>query len=129
MWPPSRRKEFRTLRTVREIGLRAGGWALGHRASGPVDEVRAIAAEASGARPGDTRRLLKASRRRRATWMVAGEYRHLGERLQLKARLVDSATGEVAARAAADGAAGELFALQDAIGRELTGALVSLASA
>ena len=80
--------------------------------------------------PGHTQRaLIEASRQRRATWLVAGEYRRLGERLQVTARLIHTATGEVTARAAADGAAGELFALQDAIGRQLTGALVSLGRA
>ena len=76
------------------------------------------------------RRLREVSRRRGAAWLVTGGYQRLGERMRITARLVDTGTGAVAAGIKADGGASEIFALQDRIGAELTGALVaSLANA
>ena len=91
--------------------------------------VRAIGA---GSPPGtaDGRRALReAGRRRGADWLVTGGYQRLGEQVRITARLVDTGTGAVAAGVKADGAARELFALQDRIGAELAHALVSLAGA
>ena len=76
------------------------------------------------------RRLREVSRRRGAAWLVTGGYQRFGGRMRITARLVDTGTGAVMAGAKADGDAGEIFALQDRIGAELTGALAaSLANA
>ena len=50
-----------------------------------------------------------------------GAYQRLGDRVRITARLVDTATGTVAAGARADGAGDEIFTLQDRIGAELAG--------
>ena len=50
-----------------------------------------------------------------ARWIVTGGYQRLGERLRITARLVDVTTGAVRRAVRADGATGELFALQDRI--------------
>ena len=71
------------------------------------------------------RRLREVSRRRGAAWLVTGGYQRFGGRMRITARLVDTATGAVAAGVKADGDASEIFALQDRIGEELTGALVA----
>ena len=84
----------------------------------------------SSAAGGAERRLREVSRRRGAAWLVTGGYQRFGGRMRITARLVDTGTGAVAAGAKADGDAGEIFALQDRIGAELTGALAaSLANA
>ena len=91
--------------------------------------VRAIGA---GSPPGtaDGRRALReAGRRQGADWLVTGGYQRLGAQVRITARLVDTGTGAVAAGVKADGAAREIFALQDRIGEELAHALVSLAGA
>ena len=66
-------------------------------------------------------------RRPDADWLVTGGYQRLGERVRVTARIVDAETGTVLAGARADGAAGDVFALQDRIGADLTRALAPLA--
>ena len=65
----------------------------------------------------------EASRRLGAAWLVTGGYQRLGDRLRITARLVDTATGAVAASVKADGVSGEIFELQDRIAAELGAAL------
>ena len=93
--------------------------------------VRAFAPEmqAPGTVVGNERALREASRQRGAALLVTGGYQRLGDRVRITARLVDTETGTLVAGAKADGTAEEIFALQDRIGEELAGALVSLAGA
>ena len=91
---------------------------------------RAEAAAPAGGSPpaaGGPRARREISRRRDADWLVTGGYQRLGEQVRVTARLVDAATGTVLAGAKADGAAGDVFALQDRIGADLTRALAPLA--
>ena len=85
------------------------------------------AGTASFAAGGAERRLRAVSRRRGAAWLVTGGYQRFGERMRITARLVDTGTGAVAAGVKADGAASEIFALQDRISAELADALVASA--
>ena len=70
-------------------------------------------------------RLIRAGRQRGAAWLVLGSYQRLADRIRITARLLDTGTGTLAAGFKADGAAGEIFALQDRIGRQLADALAS----
>ena len=70
----------------------------------------------------------EASRRLGAAWLVAGGYQRIGDRLRVTARLVDTATGAAAAGVRVDGAAGDLFALQDRLAAELGAAFEARAS-
>ena len=91
-------------------------------------EARALGAGMHSSATGDAERLLReASRRRGAAWLVTGGYQRFGGLVRMTARLVDTETGAVAAGVKADGAAAEIFVLQDRIGEELATALVSLA--
>ena len=54
-----------------------------------------------------------------ARWTISGGYQRLGDRLRITARLVDAAAGAVVRTAIVDGAAAELFALQDRLAAEL----------
>ena len=93
--------------------------------------ARAFAPEmqAPGTVAGNERALREASRQRGAALLVTGGYQRLGDQVRITARLVDTETGTLVAGAKADGTAEEIFALQDRIGEELSGALVSLAGA
>ncbi len=92
--------------------------------------AEALGAGSASSAAGDTEgRLREVSRRRGAAWVVTGGYQRLGDRMRITARLVHTGTGAVVAGAKADGAAGEIFALQDRIGEELADALVSLTRA
>ncbi|MCY4121622.1 MAG: DUF5916 domain-containing protein, partial [Acidobacteria bacterium] len=92
--------------------------------------VRAFAPETQSAGTGgDERALREASRQRGAALLITGGYQRLGDQVRITARLVDTDTGTLVAGAKADGTADEIFALQDRIGEELSGALVSLAGA
>ena len=53
-------------------------------------------------------------------WVVAGGYQRVGDRLRITARLVDTASGGLAATARVDGALADIFDLQDRIAGELT---------
>ncbi len=66
-----------------------------------------------------------ASRRRGAAWLVTGGYQRLGDRMRITARVVDTATGAVAAGVKVDGAVGDLFTLQDRVADGLGPAIAS----
>ncbi len=70
----------------------------------------------------------EASRRLGAGWLVTGAYQRLGDRLRITARLVDAATGAVAAGARADGELSGIFALQDRIAADLGAVLLARVS-
>ena len=63
-----------------------------------------------------------------AAWLVDGEYRRRGDRLQIDARVVDTRSGAVAARSSVAGATAEIFNLQDRITADLAGVLASLST-
>ena len=63
-----------------------------------------------------------------AAWVVDGEYRRRGDWLQIDTRVVDTRSGAVAARSRVEGAAGELFELQDRITADLASALENLSA-
>ena len=58
-----------------------------------------------------------------ATWLIAGGYQRVGDRLRITARLVAVATGAVAHTLTVDGTVGELFILQDRVVDALSGEL------
>ena len=59
-----------------------------------------------------------------AAWVVDGEYRRWGDRLQqIDTRVVDTRSGAVAARSSVEGATAEIFDLQDRITADLAGVL------
>ena len=62
-------------------------------------------------------------------WLVTGEYRRRGGRLQIDARVVDTRTGAVAARSSVEGASADFFDMQDRITADLAGALGNLSTA
>ena len=53
------------------------------------------------------------------TWLVAGGYQRVGDRIRITARLVDVVSGSVIRTAKIDGAVSELFSLQDLIVSQL----------
>ncbi|MCY4027364.1 MAG: hypothetical protein OXH75_13770 [Acidobacteria bacterium] len=63
-----------------------------------------------------------------AAWLVTGDYRRQGDRLQIDARVVDTRSGAVAARSGVEGAAADFFDLQDRITADLAGALENLSA-
>ena len=88
-----------------------------------VDEMAAAASGRTGTSGGDAERAAReASLRLGAAWVVTGGYQRLGDRMRITARLVDTATGALAAGVKADGAVGDLFALQDRVVAELSAA-------
>ena len=98
-----------------------------------LDGVRVVAREvlrrevpgaAFDPRGGDAEREARAAGRRLgAAWLVTGGYQRLGDRMRITARLVDTATGAVAAGVKVDGAVRDLFALQDRVADGLGRAL------
>ena len=100
---------------------------VGGASLAPAPRALDAGTPSSGTRD-DERMLREVSRRRGAAWLVTGGYQRLGDRVRITARLVDTETGAVAAGAKADGAAEELFALQDRIAAEVADALVLLAN-
>ena len=100
-----------------------------------LDGVWVVAREALGGemagaafdpRNDDAERAARAaSRRLGAGWLVAGGYQRLGDRMRITARVVDTATGAVAAGVKVDGAVGDLFALQDRVADGLGPAIAS----
>ena len=93
---------------------------------GLAAEAEALGAGTASFAAGDMERgLREVSRRRGAAWLVTGGYQRFGGRMRITARLVDTATGAVAAGVKADGDVGEIFALQDRISADLAGALVA----
>ena len=88
-----------------------------------VDEMATAAADRARGGGGDPERAVReAGRRLGAAWVVTGGYQRLGDRMRITARLVDTATGALAAGVKADGAVGDLFALQDRVVDELSAA-------
>ena len=88
--------------------------------------AREMGGAAFGPGGGDAERVARvAGRRRGAGWLVTGGYQRLGDRVRITARLVDTATGAVAASVKVDGVVGDLFALQDEVTEGLGPALVS----
>ena len=63
-----------------------------------------------------------------AAWLIDGEYRRRGDRLQIDARVVDTRSGAVAARSRVEGAAAEIFDLQDRITADLADVLENLST-
>ena len=63
-----------------------------------------------------------------AAWLVTGEYRRRGGRLQMDARVVDTRTGAVAARSSVEGAAVDFFDMQDRITADVAAALGNLST-
>ena len=58
---------------------------------------------------------LRIWRERGATWLVAGSYQRVGDRLRIRARLVEVETGTVRHTVQVDGSIDELFVLQDQV--------------
>ena len=88
--------------------------------------AREMGGAAFGPGGGDAERVARvAGRRLGAGWLVTGGYQRLGDRMRITARLVDTATGAVAASVKVDGVVGDLFALQDEVTEGLGPALVS----
>ena len=87
------------------------------------DDAGALVTEASETEPATERAAVPARPQPGAVWLVTGEYRRLGHRLEVAAWLVDTTTGEVSASVARVGAAAALFALQDDIAKQLRSAL------
>ena len=70
----------------------------------------------------------EAGRRLGAAWLVEGAYQRLGDRMRITARLIETATGAVAAGTKADGDVSEVFSLQDRIANELGTVLLARTS-
>ena len=87
------------------------------------DDAGALVTEASETEPATERAAVPARPQPGAVWLVTGEYRRLGHRLEVAAWLVDTTTGEVSASVARVGAAAAIFALQDDIAKQLRSAL------
>ena len=72
-----------------------------------------------GASPGgdvpDDVAALQMCRERGATWLIAGGYQRVGDRLRITARLLEVATGDVVHTVRVDGTVDELFMLQDRV--------------
>ena len=58
-----------------------------------------------------------------AAWVIGGSYQRQNDRLRIAARVVETATGTVVRTTILDGAATELFALQDRLAADLRPAL------
>jgi TolB-like protein len=54
-----------------------------------------------------------------ATWLISGSYQHAGGIIRVTARVVEVATGSIVEAAKVDGAAADVFGLQDRVGQEL----------
>ena len=87
------------------------------------DDAGALVTEASETEPATERPAVPARPQPGAVWLVTGEYRRLGHRLEVAAWLVDTTTGAVAASVARVGDAADIFALQDRIAEQLRSAL------
>ena len=66
--------------------------------------------------------LVETGRAAGARWVVGGGYQRVGDRLRITARVVEVGTGTVAAATVVDGAAADLFALQDRVAADLAAA-------
>ena len=110
--------EFERLATLRVI--RRGALDAELRATG-IDLPAAGGDESA-------RAALEAGRRLGAAWLVEGAYQRLGDRMRITARLIETATGAVAAGSKADGDLSDVFSLQDRIANELGTVLLARAS-
>ncbi len=72
--------------------------------------------------------LVEAGRAAGGRWVVGGGFQRVGDRLRITARLVEVRTATVVSTTVVDGAAGELFALQDKVAADLLAAAGSEAS-
>ena len=102
--------DFETLEDVSVVGREALNDEI---FTSGLDSGQAGAAEAE-------RTVREASRRLGAAWLVTGGYQRIGDRLRITARLVDTATGAVAAGVKVDGPVDDLFGLQDQVVHELS---------
>ena len=66
---------------------------------------------------------LRIGRARGATWVIAGGYQHVGDRLRITARLLDVTTGGMRHSVRVDGTIDELFMLQDQVVEAIGAAL------
>ena len=66
--------------------------------------------------------LVETGRAAGARWVVGGGYQRVGDRLRITARVVEVGTGTVTAATVVDGAAADLFALQDRVAADLVAA-------
>ena len=110
--------EFERLATLRVI--RRGALDAELRATG-IDLPAAGGDESA-------RAAYEAGRRLGAAWLVEGAYQRLGDRMRITARLIETATGAVAAGSKADGDLSDVFSLQDRIANELGAVLLARAS-
>ena len=109
--------------TVMADLVRVGGLTVVDR------EVVLDALRELNASEGEERMALALGRQLGATWVLRGGYQRLGDQIQITARFVDVATGDVVQTMNVDGAASGLFALQDQIVAELSGRLNPAAEA
>ena len=87
-----------------------------------VAVIRPEAAEAPAAAGADAA-AIEEGRRLGTAWLVTGGYQRLGESMRITARLVHTETGGTAAAIKVDGAAADLFGLQDQLVAQLVAAL------
>ena len=72
--------------------------------------------------------LVETGRAAGGRWVVGGGFQRVGDRLRITARLVEVRTATVVSTTVVDGAAGDLFALQDRVAADLLAAAGSEAS-
>ena len=110
---------------LRSAGLRV----VGHRMDGGIDALLAGNGDGYGNGNGDGYAwsdgggALEAWRRRGAAWIVDGTLQRMGDRLRITTRILEVATGAIAFSTRVDGALGELFDIQDAVGAALAARL------
>ena len=112
---------------LRSAGLRV----VGHRMDGGIDSLLAGNGNGDGYGNGngdgyawsDGGGALEAWRRRGAAWIVDGTLQRMGDRLRITTRILEVATGAIAFSTRVDGALGELFDIQDAVGAALAARL------
>ncbi len=112
---------------LRSAGLRV----VGHRMGGGLDSLLAGNGNGDGYGNGngdgyawsDGGGALEAWRRRGAAWLVDGTLQRMGDRLRITTRILEVATGAIAFSTRVDGALGELFDIQDAVGAALAARL------
>jgi TolB-like protein len=69
--------------------------------------------------------LVETGRAAGGRWVVGGGFQRVGDRLRITARLVEVRTATVVSTTVVDGAAGDLFALQDRVAADLLAAASS----
>ena len=88
-----------------------------------VDRQAAGVGGPGGGAPGDENRARAEARETGVSWLVAGGFQRVGERLRIVARVIDVESGAAREIAKIDGRADELFALQDRIVTEVAESL------